>query len=362
MADPADTPVTAEPVPAPGTEAQPQACELACAMEAGTAEPLPLHPNLSDDPLVQRFDQHLRVERNASSHTAAAYLQDLAQFAAHAFGGQVPPPFDWSTPDRFTVRGFLVDCQKDGAAPATTRRKLAAVRTFYTFLIREGCADRNPCAGLRGPRLARRLPDVLTVRQVAALLQAPLADLKARQERSGVPPPPIEAYAAWRDAAIFEVLYSTGARVAEAAALTRAAADLDGAVVRLRGKGRKERLGALGRPAVAALRQALDFAAFIWPESARPGSPVFLNLRGGALTPRSIERQMKRWLAAAGLPPRLTPHKLRHSFATHLLEAGADLRSVQELLGHASLSTTQIYTHVTVERLKEIYRQAHPRA
>lgn len=362
MADPADTPVTAEPAPASGTEAQPEACELACAMEAGTAAPLPLHPNLTDDPLVQRFDQHLQVERNASAHTAAAYLQDLAQFAAHAFGGATPPPFDWAAPDRFSVRGFLVDCQKGGAAPATTRRKLSAVRTFYTFLIREGHVARNPCAGLRGPRLARRLPDVLTVQQVAALLQAPLADLQARQARSGVPPPPIEAYAAWRDAAIFEVLYSTGARVAEAAALTRAAADLDEAIVRLRGKGRKERLGALGRPAVEALRQALDFAAFIWPESEHPGSPVFLNLRGGPLTPRSIERQMKRWLAAAGLPPRLTPHKLRHSFATHLLEAGADLRSVQELLGHASLSTTQIYTHVTVERLKEVYRQAHPRA
>ena len=361
MAHPADMPATVAAMPAPGA-ADATASELACAMEAGAVEPLPLHPGLRSDPLVYFFQQHLRVERDASEHTAAAYLQDLAQFAALAFGGATPPPFDWAAPDRFTVRGFLVDCQKGGAAPATTRRKLAAVRAFYTFLIREGRVERNPCAGLRGPRLARRLPHVLTVRQVAALLQAPLADLKARQERSGVPPPPIEAYAAWRDAAIFEVLYSTGARVAEAAALTRAATDLDEAVVRLRGKGRKERLGALGRPAVEALRQALDFAAFIWPESARAAAPLFLNLRGGALTPRSIERQMKRWLAAAGLPPRLTPHKLRHSFATHLIEAGADLRSVQELLGHASLSTTQIYTHVTVEHLKEIYTRAHPRA
>ncbi|MGI6099131.1 MAG: tyrosine recombinase XerC [Kiritimatiellia bacterium] len=360
MAHPADTPVTVDPMPVPGMAEQPPDVELACAMETA-AEPLPLHPQLAADPLVQRFEQHLRIERNASEHTVAAYMQDLAQFAAHAFG-ETAPPFNWLTPDRFTVRGFLVDCQKGGAAPATTRRKLAAVRAFYTYLIREGDAERNPCAGLRGPRLPRRLPDVLTVQQVEALLQAPLAELQARRERSGVPPPPIEAYAAWRDAAIFEVLYSTGARVAEAAALTRATVDLDGAVVRLRGKGRKERLGALGRPAVEALRQTLDFAAFIWPGSASPSSAVFLNLRGGPLTPRSIERQMKRWLAAAGLPPRLTPHKLRHSFATHLLEAGADLRSVQEMLGHASLSTTQIYTHVTVERLKEVYRQAHPRA
>lgn len=336
--------------------------ELAYVEPSAVVESLPLHPGLSNDPLGSRFAQHLRVERQASVHTCSAYLQDLAQFAAHAFGEKTPPPFDWSQPDRFTVRGFLVEVQKGGAAPATTRRKLASVRTFYTFLIREDESRRNPCAGLRGPRLARRLPDVLTVQQVAALLRAPLDDLQGRQERCGVPPPPIEAYAAWRDAAVFELLYSTGARVAEAAALTRSAVDLESGVVRLRGKGRKERLGALGRPALEALRQALAFAAFIWPESERPEAHLFLNLKGGTLTTRSIERQMKRWLVFAGLPARLTPHKLRHSFATHLLEAGADLRSVQELLGHASLSTTQIYTHVTVERLKDIYQQAHPRA
>ncbi len=335
--------------------------ELACAVAGVGVEPLPLHPLLNQDPQAQRFARFLHVERNASEHTCAAYLQDLAQFAASAFGERAPP-WDWASPDRFTVRGFLVDCQKAGAGPATTRRKLAAVRTFFTFLIRENGVARNPCAGLRGPRLARRLPDVLTVQQIAALLQAPLEDLAARQRARGVPPTPIEAYAAWRDAALFEVLYSTGARVAEAAALTRESTDLESGVVRLRGKGRKERLGALGRPAREALKQALSFAALIWPESTASGAPLFLNLRGSALTPRSIERQMKHWLAAAGLPERLTPHKLRHSFATHLLDAGADLRSVQELLGHASLSTTQIYTHVTVERLKTIYQQAHPRA
>jgi integrase/recombinase XerC len=340
----------------------PLCCELAYVEAGSVVEPLPLHPGLLQDPLCRRFEQYLRVERNASAHTCSAYLQDLAQFAARAFGEKAPTPFDWSVPDRFTVRGFLVDCQKGGAAPATTRRKLAAVRSFYTFLIREDGGKRNPCAGLRGPHLTRRLPDILTIQQVAMLLHAPLAELQARQERSGVPSPPIDAYAAWRDAAIFELLYSTGARVAEAAALTRGATDLEGGVVRLRGKGRKERLGALGRSSLETLRQALAFAAMIWPESSGPEAPLFMNLMGGGLTPRSIERQMKRWLIAADLPARLTPHKLRHSFATHLLEAGADLRSVQEMLGHASLSTTQIYTHVTVERLKDIYRQAHPRA
>jgi integrase/recombinase XerC len=335
---------------------------LAVALPAGAAEPLPLHPALRADPLVAEFARHLSAERNASEHTLSAYLQDLAQFAAYTFGAAAPPPFAWETPDRFAARGFLVACQRGGAAPATTRRKLSAVRAFYTFLIREGRLRRNPCAGLRGPRLSRRLPLVLTVNQAAALLQAPLRALEERRQVVGRPPAPAAAYAAWRDAAVLELLYSTGARVAEAAGLTRAQVDLLGGVVKLRGKGRKERLGALGKPALATLRQALEFAALLWPASVRPGAHLFLNLKGGPLTPRSIERQMKRWLAQAGLPPSLSPHKLRHSFATHLLEAGADLRSVQELLGHASLSTTQIYTHVTVERLREIYRQAHPRA
>ncbi|MDD5706518.1 MAG: tyrosine-type recombinase/integrase [Kiritimatiellae bacterium] len=334
--------------------------ELEVALPA--VEPLPLHPALQSDPCVVEFARHLSAERSASEHTLAAYRQDLAQFAAYAFGARTLPPFDWQTPDRFTVRGFLVACQKGGSGPATARRKLSAVRAFYTFLIREARARRNPCAGLRGPRLAPRLPQVLTGGQVSDLLQAPLKYLEACRQSSGRTPTPTEAYAAWRDNAIFEFLYSTGARVAEAAGLTRGRLDLLGGVVRLRGKGRKERLGVLGKPAVAALRQALAFADLLWPDTRHEQSPVFQNLKGGALTPRSIERQMKRWLAYAGLPARLTPHKLRHTFATHLLDAGADLRSVQELLGHASLSTTQIYTHVTVERLKEIYRQSHPRA
>ncbi len=329
---------------------------------ATAAVSLALHTALADDPHAAAFSRFLQHERDASEHTSAAYLQDLAQFAACAFGPATPPPFDWAAADRFKVRGFLVACQKGGAAPATTRRKLASVRSFYTFLIREGSVERNPCAGLRGPRQERRLPDILTVEQVAALLNAPLEELKQRQERSGEPPPPLEAYAAWRDTAIFEVLYSTGARISEVAALTLELVDLESGVVRLLGKGRKERLGALGRPAREAAGQALAFAELIWPTAADSQVPLFRNLRGGTLTTRSIERQMKRWLAAAGLPARLTPHKLRHSFATHLLEAGADLRSVQELLGHASLSTTQIYTHVTVERLKTIYQQSHPRA
>ena len=276
-------------------------------------------------------------------------------------GAAGAPAVRLASPGPFTARGFLVKFAKDGAAPATTRRKLSSLRTFYRFLEREEVIERNPFGGLRGPRLSKRLPQILTVTQVQALLEAPV---KALAERNGgsVLEDPHAVYAAVRDAAIFELLYSTGARISEAAGLTRRRVDLIAGVARVRGKGKKERLCALGRPAILALEKAFELAELLWPESAKDASPIFLNLHGGLLTPRSIERNMKIWLAAAGLPPEMTPHKLRHSFATHLLDAGADLRSVQELLGHASLTTTQIYTQVTVERLKEIYRHAHPRA
>ena len=319
-------------------------------------------PDLQADPWVEQFVRHLVSERNVSPHTVAGYLQDLAQFVALAWPGpQARPPYDWRRPDRFTARGFLVKFSKDGAAPATTRRKLSSLRAFYRFLEREDVIERNPFGGLRGPRLSKRLPQILTVKQVQALLEAPVQALAAR-ERDGATVEPHAVYAALRDAAIFELLYSTGARISEAAGLTRRQVDLISGVARVRGKGKKERLCALGRPSLHALEKAFEVAELLWPESAKDSSPIFLNLQGGPLTPRSMERNMKVWLAAAGLPAEMTPHKLRHSFATHLLDAGADLRSVQELLGHASLTTTQIYTQVTVERLKEIYRNAHPRA
>ncbi len=312
------------------------------------------------DPWVEQFVHHLTAERNASAHTVAGYLQDLAQFVAMVWP-QARPPYDWRTPDRLVAREFLVQFAKAGAAPATTRRKLSSLRAFYKFLEREEFIASNPFVGLRGPRLVRRLPQILTVMQVQALLEAPVRAL-AEGERADGPSEPVVVYGALRDAAVLELLYSTGARVSEAAGLTRRQVDLLGGVVVVRGKGKKERLCALGRPAILALEKALEVAELLWPESQCDASPIFLNLHGGPLTVRSMERNMKKWLAAAGLPAELTPHKLRHSFATHLLDAGADLRSVQELLGHASLTTTQIYTQVSVERLKEVYRNAHPRA
>jgi len=312
------------------------------------------------DPWVAQFVRHLTAERNASPHTVAGYLQDLAQFVASVWP-RTRPPFDWRATDRVVARAFLVGFAREGAAPSTTRRKISSLRAFYKVLEREELITRNPFGGVRGPRLARRLPQILAVTQVQTLLEAPVRAL-ADGERAGVPAAPETVYAALRDAAFLELLYSTGARVSEAAGLTRRQVDLVGGVVRVRGKGKKERLCALGRPAILALEKALEVSELLWPDSRGDAAPIFLNLHGGPLTVRSMQRNMKTWLVAAGLPAELTPHKLRHSFATHLLDAGADLRSVQELLGHASLTTTQIYTQVSVERLKEVYRHAHPRA
>lgn len=322
--------------------------------------------DIPDDPLVATFLRHLRHERNASEHTVAGYLQDIAQFVAYAWPEADAPPFDWRAPDRAMARGFLAAFTKAEAEPTTVRRKLAALRSFYRYLLREGNAPADPFAGLRGPRLRRDLPDVLTVAQVETLLTAPLAALAPppSDAPSAAPPPsPLERYLAFRDAAILELLYGGGLRVGEAAALTCGALDLHAGIARVRGKGRKERLCPVGRACVKAMHALFDAQDAVWPSRERlRGAPVFLNWKCGRLTSRSMERAMAKHILAAGLPATFTPHALRHSFATHMLDAGADLRCVQELLGHASLSTTQIYTHVSVQRLQTVYQAAHPRA
>ncbi len=325
-------------------------------------EPLPNRSDVASDAAVMRFRTYLRAERNASEHTVSGYVQDIGQFAAFVWPEPaVRPPFGWGLPRREQARAFLVAFHRNGWTPTTTRRKLSSVRSFYRYLEREGCVAGNPFAGLRGPRLGRRLPTVLGVKEVESLLAAPLASLAAYRVRHGQVPPAVQ-YAALRDTAVFEVLYSTGCRVSEIAALTWGDIQFERGTTIVEGKGRKQRLCVLGRPACEALQALRAGSEALWAGAASASASLFLNVQGGPLTTRSMERQMKVWLRAAGLPPELTPHKLRHSFATHLLDAGADLRSVQEMLGHASLSTTQIYTHVSIERLKAEYGKAHPRA
>ena len=249
-------------------------------------------------------------------------------------------------------------------AATTTRRKLSSMRSFYRYLLREELVSSNPFNGLQLPRKEHHLPEVLSVAEVERLLAAPQQYYDRQDDKNDPKRGPFLRYARARDTAIFEVLYSTGMRLSELANLPEARLDLLSGIVKVIGKGSKERLCALGQPASRALQEAIDERAHYWMALGKPGRPraLLLNRRGGKLTGRSIERIMEKYVLEAGLKPGLSPHALRHSFATHLLDRGADLRSVQELLGHSSLSTTQIYTHVSVERLKDVYERTHPRA
>ena len=319
------------------------------------------HPGLSDDPIARRFEAYLLAEKNASSLTAIGYVQDIAQFAAFRWGLECLPPFQWERVTAEDARAFLMTFAQGGAKATTTRRKLASLRTFYRWLAREGTVSANPFSSLHGPRLAKPLPKVLSVDEVARFLDAPLNEL-ARIKKRNAPPTREAVYACLRDAALFESLYSTGCRISEMVALSWRDIDLSNGSVVVTGKGSKQRLCILGSRAREALRRLRRAAEAFATGSGGADAPVFLTVKAARISPREVERCMKKWLAVAALPSDLSPHKLRHSFATHLLDAGADLRSVQEMLGHRSLATTQIYTHVSVERLKDEYAKAHPRA
>jgi integrase/recombinase XerC len=320
-------------------------------------------PVIIDDPCIWDFVRHLEGERNASGHTISSYLVDLGQFVRAQWGAEAGPPFAWPDVDKFSARKFVVHCQKQEEANTTVNRKLSSLRSFFKFLNREEHVKQNPFAGIISPKRGKPLPKVLTLQEVARLLEAPRQVAAAPAGKSGAVKRLWLDYAANRDTAILEILYSTGMRVSELVGMNENDIDLLASVVKVRGKGKKERLCLLGKPAAQATQTALAKRSTLAGlfKLARP-APVFVSHVGGRLTTRSIERLMKRYLVRAGLDPHMSPHALRHSFATHLLDAGADLRSVQELLGHASLSTTQIYTHVTVERLKQVYNETHPRA
>ncbi len=298
----------------------------------------PLPPKIARS--IDGFLKELAAARGASPHTLRAYGKDLEQFARFLAGREVAEPAE-ITPRM--LRAYLADLDGRELARASIQRKLSAARSWFRHLLQKGAIETHPAAGLRQRRGERKLPGALSTEEVDALLRAPDAKTPAGR----------------RDRALLEFVYSAGTRAAETVGLDRADLDLARGVARVRGKGRKERLVGLGRYAREALAAYLEDPAR--PRTKDAGA-VFLNPRGGRLTTRSLGRIVESCVRKAGITRRCTPHTLRHSFATHLLDKGCDLRSVQELLGHAHLVTTQIYTHVSIERLRAVYEKAHPRA
>ena len=286
------------------------------------------------------FLRHLERERNASRHTIRAYGEDLQQFSAYLKDvlGREPRPED---ADHVLIRGFLADLHRRGLKKTSSARKLAGLRTFFRFLCREGRLDRNPARALLSPRLEKRIPAPLEEVQVETLLDVPGNDAASIRTR-----------------AILELLYATGIRCAELVGLDVGEVDLEARMVRVLGKGRKERIVPFGTRAREALRAWLRARAGLRPKT----DAVFISLRGARLSDRSVRALLSRRVRQVALTRKCSPHTLRHSFATHLLARGADLRAIQELLGHASLSTTQRYTHVDTRQLLEVYKKTHPRA
>jgi integrase/recombinase XerC len=294
------------------------------------------------------FDRHLADERGVSRHTRAAYGSDLGRFArflSAVFFSRPLGAVSASDVDALAVRSYLAHLRAEGLAKASIGRHLSALRTFFAFLKREGHVATNPATAIATPRRDRTLPRTLSVSEAGAVVEA-----KGREGLLGA-----------RDRALLELLYATGLRVSEVVALTLDDVDLAARQVRTVGKGRKERIVPFGRAAGEAVKTWLKERAGMRP-AAKDARFVFLNAQAGRLTDRSVRRILDRAVLAADVSRHASPHALRHSFATHLLEAGADLRSIQELLGHASLSTTQKYTHLDAERLLEVYRKSHPKA
>lgn len=324
------------------------------------------------DPWVQRYLASLEHERHASVHTVRSYAQDLAQFADLILETAIidlpgEPPVcgmaaDWLSVDIAKARQFGVVLQlKLKLSRSSLSRKISVLRSFYKFLLREEYADNNPFSRLISPRKGARLPQFLSVEQATALLESPPIYWKKAVDEKRAINAAHAHFATCRDTALLEIIYSGGLRISEAVGLNFSDIDLFSDLAKIHGKGKKERLCVIGGPAFRAMKAYMIAREAVTLDT-KPRAPLFVNADGGRLTQRSFQRFFKYYLETAGLSPNLTPHKLRHSFATHLLDNGADLRSVQEMLGHENLSTTQIYTHVTTERLKAVYDKTHPRA
>ncbi len=315
-------------------------------------------PAASRDKWVEKFLTHLATDRGASVYTQRNYAQALAEFSRWHFDER-KTAVAWDTLQRDDFRSFLRYLGRNRLSRAATSLRFSALRTFYKFLMRHGLVEILPIKNLSLPKAEKRLPKFLTKQQMWDLLEAPKKIFESQTERKGAGRP-MSREVSLRDTAVMEMIYSCGLRVSELCGLRVEDIDANELLVRVRGKGKKERLVPVGEPALRAIEN-------YWVVLVSPpigAQPVFCadTKKIAPLTPLQLARRLKNYLAQARLDPKLTPHKLRHTYATHLLDAGADLRSVQELLGHAHLITTQVYTHVTTERLKKAYDAAHPRA
>lgn len=298
--------------------------------------------------LVRAYLRHLEDERQLSSHTVDAYRGDLAGLG-NFLDGYYARDWVWEEVDRLAVRAFLSHLTTQDLKRRTIARKLSTARSFFRFLHREGHVAANPARQVKAPRLGRELPGYLTRREMARLFEL-AAEKSARAGWRGA-----------RDRALVELLYTAGLRLSEAHSLSTADLELDGGCVKVRGKGNKERVVPIGRQAEAALRAyGFERTGRFGPPG--PADPLFLSDRGTRLSRRQIQRIVTGFIALVAEESGLSTHSVRHSFATHLLDEGADLMAIKELLGHASLSTTQIYAHTSRERLKQVYRAAHPRS
>ncbi len=307
--------------------------------------------------LLDRYKTFLQVENNVSAHTLRNYLSDLFQFLSfiEKRPGRIPSsPVEVGQIDPHVIQAFLSTLYRHNKKSSISR-KLSAIKSFFRFLLREGVIERDPTLHIGSPKKDQPLPIYLPVDDMFRLLETPPTDTPA-----GV-----------RDQAILEVLYSCGLRVSELVGLNWSDIDANLAVVRVKGKGEKERIVPIGHQALAALERYRAHLSALMPKKQRTSSllpshssttPVFLNCRGGRLTTRSVARLVTQYAKDCGVALKTSPHALRHTFATHLLNAGADLRAIQELLGHSSLSSTQKYTHVNLDRLMQVYDKAHPRA
>lgn len=291
------------------------------------------------EPWVDRFLQHLRNERRCSQNTLDGYARDIAQFSRYCEKHGLRA---WSDTTPHQVRGYIAQAHRDGHGGRSLQRALSALRTFFRFLLRESAIRTNPALGIPAPKADKVLPATLDVDQMAHLLNAPVNS-------------PLEI----RDRAILELFYSSGLRLAELTCLRLTDLDTRDGTVRVIGKGRKQRVVPVGKAALAALEQWLAARATL---AKTQEHALFVNQRGVQLSERQVQQRVKVWAQRVGLPVHLHPHMLRHSFASHVLESSGDLRAVQELLGHADIATTQVYTHINFQQLAQVYDKAHPRA